>query len=114
MIDLNEFARKALDIAEIRQKNGALIKTDARSILKHCATEVVEAAESGLELAMYKSQWDDEEWLKKPRQRFASELADIICCALIAAAKEGIDIEEALKEVQEKNRKRAEGTGDKL
>ena len=36
------------------------------------------------------------------------ELADIIMCVLIIAAYENTDIEEALKDCLEKNRKRAE------
>ena len=38
---------------------------------------------------------------------------DIICCVLIIAENERIDIEQALLKCIEKNRKRAEGTGDK-
>ena len=41
-------------------------------------------------------------------------LADIICCVLIIAGKEKIDIEQAIMDCIEKNRRRAEGTGDKL
>ena len=37
----------------------------------------------------------------------AAELADIITCALIAAANEDIDIEKALKDSQQKNEARA-------
>ena len=118
MIDLNGLCAATLANAELRQKNGGHIKSDTRSMLKHCATEVVEAAEAYLELEMYKSQWDDDAWLDipadKPRMAFASELADIICCVLIIAGKEGIDIEQAITACVEKNRKRAEGTGDKL
>ena len=121
MIDLNGLCKVALANAEQRQKNGGHIKSDTRSMLKHCATEVVEAAEANLDLMMYKSQvdssWTDRDadnWLEKPRERFASELADIICCVLIIAGKEGIDIETAVNECVEKNRKLAKGTGDKL
>ena len=48
------------------------------------------------------------------KKEFASELSDIICCVLITAGKEGIDIEKAVLDCIEKNRKRAEGKGDKL
>ena len=44
---------------------------------------------------------------------FDSEIADIIACALIIAAKERFDIESALLQCLEKNKKRAEGVGDK-
>ena len=43
MIDLNKLCEVTLANAEQRQKNGGHIKTDTRSMLKHCATEVVEA-----------------------------------------------------------------------
>lgn len=114
MIDLNGYAEEALLIAEARQKNGASIKTDTVSMLKHCATEVVEAVEA---YRHYEYDACDPLATNSDEQNielFASELADVIMCVLIMAAKEGIDIEEALEEVQKKNRKRAEGAGDKL
>ena len=46
MIDLNELCKVSLANAEQRQKNGGHIKTDTRSMLKHCATEVVEAMDA--------------------------------------------------------------------
>ena len=51
---------------------------------------------------------------RKAAEKFASELADIICCALIIGANEGIDIEEAVCKCMLKNAKRAYGDGDKL
>lgn len=102
MIDLNELAKQTLANAEKRHANGARIKTDTRSMLKHCATEVVEATEA------YANRYDFGDGY------FVSELADIICCALIIAGKENIDIEKAVLDCIEKNRKRAEGIGDKL
>lgn len=42
-----------------------------------------------------------------------SELADIICCVLIIAGKENIDMEYALTDCMVKNYKRAIGEGDK-
>lgn len=105
MIDLNELCKVALANAEQRQKNGGHIKADTRSMLKHCATEVVEAMEA-YTLSMTRYGCID--------QQFADELADIICCVLIIAGQEEIDIEKAIASCMEKNRKRAEGTGDKL
>lgn len=110
MIDLNELAKKTLANAEERHANGANIKTATRSMLKHCATEVVEATE-----AYIKAQWQlNGNETEIEMEHFASELADIICCALIMAGKENIDIEKAVLGCIEKNRKRAEGIGDKL
>lgn len=45
--------------------------------------------------------------------RVMSELADIICCVLIIAGKENIDMEYALTACMEKNYMRAIGEGDK-
>ena len=47
-------------------------------------------------------------------KHFESELADIICCVLIIAGKEDIDIERAIYDCIEKNERRANGIGDKL
>ena len=109
MIDLNELCKVTLANAEQRQKNGGNIKADTRSMLKHCATEVVEAMEAYTEYRYVKDCG-----VKADKSYFASELSDIICCCLIAAAHEGIDIEKAIEDCIEKNRKRAEGKGDKL
>lgn len=106
---LNEIAKTSLENAKKRQDNGANISVDTRHMLKHCATEVVEATEAYQEwqLAYH---WNDEYWI----DRFASELADIICCCTIIAGYEGIDLDKAVADCLEKNRRRAEGTGDKL
>lgn len=105
MINLNELCKTAFVNAEQRQKNGGHIKADTRFMLKHCATEVVEAMEAySLSMPRYGC----------INQQFADELADIICCVLIIAGQEVIDIEKAITRCIEKNRKRAEGVGDKL
>ena len=133
MIDLNDLKRIALENAEKRQKNGANITTDTRKMLKHCATEVVESAEAYTKYSGVKDLADDinatdiderwesqeepdifEEYYQKSREHFSSELADIICCVLIIAGKEDIDIECALYDCIEKNERRANGIGDKL
>lgn len=105
MVDLNGFCKFSLANAEQRQKNGGHIKTDTHSMLKHCATEVVEATEAYTNsMIRYGS----------INQQFADELADIVCCVLIIAGREEIDIEKAVNDCIEKNRRRAEGTGDKI
>ena len=92
MIKLNEHAKKAQTIAFNRwRKKGVEHNTPA--ILKHCA---VEAYSDYL--------YEDS---KGRRDKLAAELADIITCALIAAANEDIDIEKALQDCQEKNEARA-------
>lgn len=99
MIDLNKTASMALANALDRQANGANINAETIPMLKHCATEVIEATEA------YARNAD--------RKVFTSELADIICCALIIADNEMIDIEKAVLDCLEKNRLRVEGKGDK-
>ena len=105
-IDLNQFAEQAYLIAKKRQENGAKLSCDTDKMLKHCATEVVEAQQAYDEWTYNSS--------SGTKEAFASELADIICCALIIAHGEGIDITGALVECTEKNNKRAELIGDKL
>lgn len=105
MIDLNELCKVTLANATQRQKNGGNIKTDTLSMLKHCATEVVEATEAYTNSTVRYGSIN---------QQFADELSDILCCVLIIAGKEEIDIEKALMSCIEKNRKRADKTGDKL
>lgn len=103
MIDLNKLCTKSLDDAITRAVNGANVKIDTRSMLKHCSTEVVEAMEAYTKWVAYSS-----------KNQFESELADIIVCCLIIAGNEEIDIENAIKDCIEKNHKRAEMIGDKL
>lgn len=123
MIDLNELCKVTLANAEKRKANGGNITTETRKMLKHCATEVVEAMEAyagriypDWEYADYDLANNEYamEIYNEDRERFTSELADIICCVLIIAGKEEIDIEKAINGCIEKNRKRAEGVGDKL
>lgn len=102
MLDLKELARNALKTAMKREGKGQL-KSDTMSILKHCAGEVCEAVEA---YAYWETCSLSEVGTRE--DNFAEELADIITCALIAAAKESVDIEAALLRVQEKNARRAE------
>lgn len=120
MIDLNHLCEVSLKNATQRMNNGANIDTETRKMLKHCATEVVEAADAWAEYDFVRTvecEDDDSEtsivWQEEKKSHFASELADIICCVLIIAGKEGIDIEDAVTKCIEKNRLRAEGKGDK-
>lgn len=107
-MNLNELSCECLRNAEKRASNGGKISTDTRKMLKHTATEVVEAMESYSVWCMDKeNQFENKEY-------FSSELADIVCCCMIIAAKENIDLEQAIIDCMEKNRKRADGTGDKL
>ena len=46
MIDLNKLSKQAYEVAKMRESNGANIKADTISMLKHCAGEVMEATEA--------------------------------------------------------------------
>lgn len=98
MIDLNEHAQKAQEIAFNRWKKKGL-EYHTPAILKHCAGEVCQAVEA-YDQYLY-------EYIESRRNKLAEELADIITSALIAAANEDIDIEKALQECQQKNEARA-------
>lgn len=106
---LNEIAKISYKTAKKRMENGGHISTDTRAMLKHCATEVVEATEAYQECILC-----NEEDSSSVEARFASELADIICCCTIIAGVENIDLDKAVADCLEKNRRRAEKTGDKL
>lgn len=110
MIDLNKLSNEAYIVAKKREMNGAKIKADTISMLKHCAGEVIEATE-----AYTRSQWQKNKNKKEIElEHFSSELADVITCCLIISGKENIDIESALNRVMKKNRLRAKKHGDKL
>lgn len=106
MIDLNELSKQAYITAKKREKNGAFISTEPMAVLKHCATEVVEATEAYCDYC--KSVKSDN------LENFEDEIADIIVCCLIISGYSIFDIEKALNRVMEKNRLRAEKHGDKL
>ena len=107
-LSLNEIAKISYENAKRREKNGGHISVETMSMLKHCATEVAEAVE-----AYTNWNWDLTHQAEC-KYSFASELADIICCCTIIAGMELIDLDKAVADCLEKNRKRAEGTGDKL
>lgn len=95
MIDLNEHAKKAQEIAF----NRWYVEYHTPAILKHCAGEVCDAVEAYSDYLYEDS--------KGHHDKLAAELAGIITCALIAAANEDIDIEKALQDCQQKNEARA-------
>ena len=114
MIDLNKLASQAYIIAKKRELNGAFIQTEPIAILKHCATEVIEATEAFLNYKEALNFIDDSVIVDECQQDFENEIADIIVCCLIISGYSMIDIEKALNRVMEKNRLRAEKMGDKL
>ncbi|UKI53133.1 MAG: hypothetical protein L6V86_08600 [Treponema sp.] len=108
-LSLKEIAKLSCENAIRREANGGHISVGTESMLKHCATEVLEA----IKAYIYWSQALDLTQLQECKDSFASELADIICCCTIIAGRELIDLDKAVADCLEKNRKRAEGTGDK-
>ena len=114
MINLNELASQAYITAKKREKNGAFICTEPMAMLKHCATEVIEATEAFLNYKEALNFIDDSVVIDECQQDFENEIADIIVCCLIISGYSMIDIEKAVNRVMEKNRLRAEKMGDKL
>lgn len=111
--DLNGLAAESAEISKKRAENGGTEPFGTLNLLKHCATEVVEAMEA---YTHYEEDACDPLSTNSDEQNlehFASELADIICCVMIIASAEGIDIEQAITDCVAKNRKRADGMGDK-
>lgn len=106
MIDLNKLSTEAYIVAKKRELNGAKIKADAISMLKHTAGEVMEATEAYCDFVY--------EMTKEYEEKFQDEVADIIVCCLIVSGYMQFDIEKAIDRVMEKNRLRAEKQGDKL
>ena len=106
MIDLNKLSTDAYIIAKKRELNGAKIKADTISMLKHCAGEVMEATEAYCDFTY--------EMTDEYEEKFQDEVADIMTCCLIISGYMMFDIESALNRVMAKNRLRAEKQGDKL
>lgn len=118
-MNLNEMARKMQTVAKTREKNAG-IKADSRSLFKHMAGEVLESAEAFFffdnEIPREPGEiyFPPDDLKTEHRENLAGELADVICCALIISANEGINIEKALEDCLYKNKKRASFEGDKL
>lgn len=86
MIDLNGMAVQSAEIAERRGQG-----TDVMKTLKHCAGEVIEAAEA---------------YAKASLDSFASELADVVMCVLTICGSNGVQIETVLEDCIKKNQAR--------
>lgn len=113
MLNLNDLSKMAYENASKREAKDGKVSTDTMQMLKHTATEVVEATEVYSRALSASDIREAVDTLNRLRVDFASELADIICCVLIIAGKENIDMEKALTECMEKNYFRAIGKGDK-
>ncbi len=106
-MNLNEAAQNAYTNAMQRERNGGAVKIG--EILKHCAGEVIEAAEARDEWINNGGDRDSD-----AHDRYGEELADVIICALIAAYDSGVDIEGAVCRKMLINAQRAAMQGDKL
>lgn len=113
MFNLNELCVMAYENASRREAKDGKVSTNTLQLLKHTATEVVEATEAYSRVISVNSIKDASDTLNQMRSDFASELSDIVCCVLIIAGKENIDMEKALTECMEKNYYRSVGRGDK-
>ena len=102
MINLNKMAQDSLTVAEKRIANGSTMTKDN---LKHAVEELIEAAEA-------RGRYNNDPCATS--EDFLDELSDVIICILLEAATYGFNIESALIKCCEKNKKRAEGIGDKL
>ena len=81
-------------------------------MLKHTATEVIEATEAFDDWRL-DFRFNDPGLVEHNKQCFADELADIICCCTIIAGRENIDLDKAVADRLERNRLRAEGKRDR-
>jgi len=119
MIDLNKIAQELNEASLKREKNGAFYETSEKrgseGLLKHCAGEVIEATEAYTQLKLpYEN--NKGHWIGQYAERkhaLGAELADVVACCLIIAAREEIDMEWTLSQCLEKNMERANGKGDK-
>lgn len=113
MFDLNEFCKKSFEVAKARQNNGGKIDVNTLPMLKHCATEVIEAMNAYDKLRYSTYEYYDEKDFQNFQKNFEDELADIMSCCIIIAGNEGIDLESALNRCYERNKLRSENKGDK-
>ena len=97
MIDLDEMAENMFNVALQRQKNGANISTNPLTMLKHCATEVVEATEAYSRVKFLPQLNRNEQEIEM--ESLAGELADIIACALIISDNLGYRYREGIEGV---------------
>lgn len=113
-MNLNETAKKCFENAVKRHANGGNVSVDTFHMLKHCATETVEACAAHERWDTVAQYTNDQQTLREYKLDFEREVADILCCALIICGAESLDAERIIAECMEKNRLRAEGIGDKL
>lgn len=94
---LNKMAARAYEISKLRHQDPVLV-------FKHMAGEVLEAQEARLQYLAHIWRGED---IAAYEQEYADELADVIICALSAAARSELDIEAALERKMMRNEQRA-------
>lgn len=88
MIDLNKIAKQFDDVSKKRD-----LPQSSFDLMKHCAGEVLEAAQAFERLDRDCDTFE-----------FSLELCDVIVCCLIIASRYYIDIETALDQCLQKNK----------
>lgn len=107
MIDLNKVSTLALDIAKARKVDEVDKPGGTVRLLKHCAGEVVEAADAYREyMNALECVEDEDERALVSVSPFALELADVVMCCLIMAELNSIDMERAILDCVEKNKRK--------
>lgn len=107
MINLSKLSTVALDIAKARKVDDVDKPGGTVRLLKHCAGEVVEAADAYREYVnTLECVEDEDERMLVSVRPFAMELADVVMCCLVMAELNGVDMELALLECLKKNKRR--------
>lgn len=105
MINLSKLSTVALDIAKARKVDEVDKPGGTVRLLKHCAGEVVEAADAYREYVnTLECVEDEDERMLVSVRPFAMELADVVMCCLVMAELNGVDMELALLECLKKNK----------
>ena len=108
-MNINTIAKHAFVYAEKRAaKEGLEDPRDVMGMCSHARSELFEVAEAYLRVKACSLTCCDDVELKKYKEAFADEIADVIMCMLIVAKGQHIDVKKALACCLEKNRKRAE------
>ena len=97
MIELNQLSEEAYDTAVLRDQK-------PKATLKHCAGEVIEAAQAE-EIYRTRGLYDPD-YLEQAKKELSLELADIVICCMTCSFEYGIDLEKAIRTKMQANRYR--------
>jgi NTP pyrophosphatase (non-canonical NTP hydrolase) len=108
-VNINEIAQKAVMYANKRASiEGLESPYDVLGMCRHTSSELFEVIDAFTRWQCVQCSLEDYEDCEEEKTAFTDEIADVIMCALIIAAGQGVDVEKALEKCLEKNRKRAE------